>query len=424
MRNLSILSAVVLTTAALAASLGAAGCSVDTADASQMTTIHAGADAVELPADARVNCVLVMGANVSANTEPTGSLPEGAHDALAAAMSTGGKMDIVTAEGEPRGFGMTRMGSDTADAGIRAEENEQALAQLEQGIAGGALAATSEEVDIMGSITYAGRELASAETEDSFEVMAVCASMVSTAGAVDFTDGVSLASDPSAVCAWLEQTGSVIDLASVDLVLVYYTGDVAGDQAALPNADIEGLKAIWSGVLSACGAADVRFLPDKPAESDLDVSGLPSVTPVAVSETTSFAELAIESGTVIGLGEAERIMFVPDQATFLDEEAARATLGELAARLIEADARVAIEGSTANDDTPEAHESLIALSQSRAQAVADALVDAGLDRASIVSVTGVGSGDGAYIQHVDDTDENGLVEELAKENRKVVVAVV
>lgn len=411
---------------ALAAVLPALSGCAQSADAAQPLAIQVDGGSIELDAAAPVNTVLVQASGVNAGTEPSGSLPTGAVDALEATLATDGLLDIVTVEGEPQSFGMQSLGSQEGDAGIRAEENEQTVAQLAQGIAAGGIAATTEEADVYGAVALAGRELASAAGEDSTEVMVVSCSMVATAGTVNFADGgMTLASSPEDVLAWLEGAGELVDLSAVDHLLVYYTGRVAGDQPALSNADLTNLEALWTAVLAdGCGCPDVRFLGETPTESGLDVSGLPPVTPVEVTDAGPYTAPDPEPGTVISLGVAERVSFAPDEAVFLDEEAARATLSALAEKLADAGATVALEGNTAGDDTPAAHDRLVDLSLRRAQAVADVLVEEGLPAERIVSVTGNGSAGGAYSEHVKDTDEAGVqIPELAQQNRTVVVAV-
>ncbi len=410
---------------ALAAALPALSGCAQTAEASAPLAIQADGGSIELDPSSPVNAVLVQASGVCSSTKPSGSLPTGAADALEAALATGGTLDIVTVEGTPESFGMQRLGSQAEDAGIRAEENEQTVAQLSQGIAAGGLAATTEEADVYGAVSLAGRELASASGEDSTELMVVACSMVATAGAVDFTDGMTLSSSPEDILAWLEDTGELVDLSAVDHLLVYYTGNVAGAQPALSNADVANLEAIWTAVLAdGCGCPDVRFLSETPSESSLDVGELPDVTPVEVTDHGSYTPTDPEPGEVISLGVAEKISFVPDEASFADEQGARETLSALAAKLAEAGATIAIEGNTAGDDVPADHDRLVDLSTRRAQAVADVLVEEGFPAERIASVTGNGSAGGTYSEHVKDTDASGAqIPELAQRNRTVVVAV-
>ena len=108
--------------------------------------------------------------------------------------------------------------------------------------------------------------------------------------------------------------------------------------------------------------------------------------------------------------------FVPDEATFLDPEAARATALALAGQIVASGTTtVTVTGCTASAATPEGR---AALSTNRARAVADLLVAGGVPEGS-VTVQGLGAECPGRVPDLD--AEGNLIEAAARANRMVKI---
>ena len=108
--------------------------------------------------------------------------------------------------------------------------------------------------------------------------------------------------------------------------------------------------------------------------------------------------------------------FVPDEAAFLDPEAARATALALAGQIVASGfTTVTVTGCTASAATPEGR---AALSTNRARAVADLLVAGGVPEGS-VTVQGLGAECPGRVPDLD--AEGNLIEAAARANRVVKV---
>lgn len=363
------------------------------------------------------NAVLVIGSGVRANVPASSSLPAGTEEVLTESIESGGSLDVVTVEGTPTSFGMQKLGSTAQTAERRKSENSKTVGGILSLVSGGEVKATTSEADLLAAIELAGRELRSASTSDSTEVMVIEDSMLSTAGTVNFASGqISLLSDPDEIVAWLKSEGELPDLEGIRC-FVYYCGDVDEPQSPLSGKDRENLEAIWSAILEAAGCESVEFRSDAPASSGSTTSGLPEVSTVEVDEPTGFSgKAAVASGSTVSLGTKDSVTFIGDTADFVDEQGALDTLGRLAQLILDNDARVAIEGNTAGDSGGEE------LSLARASRVAGILLEQGVQESAIVSVTGNGCKGGPHSVHVPDTVDGVLVPALAEQNRSVVVA--
>lgn len=108
----------------------------------------------------------------------------------------------------------------------------------------------------------------------------------------------------------------------------------------------------------------------------------------------------------------EQVSFVPDQATYLDEEEAVATIQPIADYLMENNQiTILLVGTTAGDEDSDY---TMTLSQERADAVRDTLIRLGVDESRIVTV-GLGSSDPWHVY------DGGYEGSIASGNRKVVL---
>ena len=108
----------------------------------------------------------------------------------------------------------------------------------------------------------------------------------------------------------------------------------------------------------------------------------------------------------------EQVSFVPDKATYLDEEEAVGTIRPIADYLIEHEQiTVLLAGTTAGDEDSDY---TMRLSQERADAVRSTLIQLGVDQSRIVTV-GLGSSDPWHVYGA------GYDGSIASGNRKVVL---
>ena len=360
-------------------------------------------------ADAQPESVaVVVGAHANAPQPKTSD----AAAYLRTAVETNSAVAVVTAEGEPRvAAAGDAVGSTANTSAKRAEENEQWEASLQAAL--GQATAQTPEVDTLSAIATAARAIAEAPGAHRVVVMD---SGLSTAGALDFTQGSLIDADPAEVAAWLRESGELPDLSGVAELDWYGLGDVAAPQQALTEAQRAHLQEVWGAVLAEAG---VEATFHAGATTDAPADGLPQVSVVELPERESFSGMASGEDRSEEFGEST-IAFLPDSPEFVDETAAREALaGAISALQADAGLTCTVEGATASSDGTEAGRAFVGrLSQQRADAVAALIGDAGVDASRIEAV---GCAD-AHASHVPDRDGAGnLVPALAAENRKVIV---
>lgn len=167
--------------------------------------------------------------------------------------------------------------------------------------------------------------------------------------------------------------------------------------------------------MAKAAGAKCAVTVDRPRLSDAP-SDAPPVSTIAVPEYTTFVPLRASTTppNEIILANDSAVGFLPDTAKFVDPEAARGALTEVAEWLKHDETRRArITGTTARIGSPE---SQFSLSMRRAEAVAELLTELGAT-ADQLTVIGAGSQFPAY---VDDVDLGGnLLPGAAAANRSV-----
>lgn len=156
----------------------------------------------------------------------------------------------------------------------------------------------------------------------------------------------------------------------------YGLGDVAGSQRTLSAQQVQWLQSFWQAFFDRTGAA-VTFHADIVSGEALTENGH-KVTPLAPAGAPTFIKVS-----------AEQVDFQPDSTAFLDEDAARSALNELAAQLKADSTSYVVAGSTAEVDNA-SREGAQALSLARARAVRDVLVVAGVP-ADQITCLGLGN---------------------------------
>lgn len=272
----------------------------------------------------------------------------------------GGSAGLVVADGSPFVVGPQRFDQVKNNDIQQARADKTARYQLVEAVQGAA--ATTPETDLISAISLASRML-SAGTADN-KVLIIRHSGVNTAVAsLPMQDLDLLNSDPAKLLDQLDAAAMLPQLNGV-AVEFYGLGDVAGSQGTLSAQQVQWLKSFWQGFFDRTGA-NVTFHTDIVSGEAMTENGH-KVTPLAPAGAPTFIKVS-----------AEQVDFQPDSTAFLDEDAARSALNELAAQLKADSTSYVVAGSTAEVDNA-SREGAQALSLARARAVRDVLVVAGV----------------------------------------------
>lgn len=269
----------------------------------------------------------------------------------------------------------------------------------------------SEEIDIIKGLKTAEKALASKESKRE---LIIYSSGLSTSGILNFAERPDLLyKNPTEIVETLEEEDAIPDLSGIN-VIWYGLGNVAEPQKELSYTEEENLKNVWNEILEACNVnvteetfVDVVSLSNE--EENLNIN-YPRVSVVEL----------LDSDDCIWSLDEETIGFVANSAEFLDREATTKKLVPYANLMISSNKNFYIIGSTATYGN---YNNCIALSQERAQAIKDVLIELNVPEDSI-EIFGVGQENlgGEYNWRVNDLDNNqNLIESEAKKNRKVMI---
>lgn len=270
--------------------------------------------------------------------------------------------------------------------------------------------ATSPEADILESISLAADVLANTSNA-SKKKMLILDSGLSTVNYLNFTSGLlndNITTDE--IVKRLEKEKAIPDLSHVDLVEWAYLGQSAAPQEVLNKKQEAKLLEIWGTVLRLAGSKESVFLrevlPNNPYKN------LPNVSCIQADAQA----INIQPMKYIVLND-DKLSFVGDEATFIDENSARQTLKEVAKELDSyPENQIYVVGCTAssNGKNPDFTQ---ALSTSRAETVIRVLTEYGICRDRLIPV---GLGERHTSWRVNDLDVNGQqIDENAKRNRCV-----
>ena len=345
------------------------------------------------------NMGVVAGSTANA---PATTLASSAVEQLTAVSKSNGSVTVVVPSGTPQVMGTTLVGSTAQDAIVCQNDQRNKVSQITAYING--LKATAPQVDFLGSIDRAARDLGSKPMG-----VLVVGSGLQTTDPLDFATSGVLYADPAQVVSDLKSR----NLLPTDLngITVYWSGmgDVAGSQAPLTIPARSNLIAIWTAIIHAAGGT-LSLLPE-PA-SGTAVSGLPAVSTVPVESVQTKTDWT--HPIVIRNSD---LLFVKDTATFSDPAKAQAVLAQLVPS-IEQNGQVVTISGTASKDQATNNARDLALSQRRADAVKAALVQLGVP-ASLLTTTGVGFD---WCGWKSETDASGAYSDaLAEQNRSVIL---
>ena len=274
--------------------------------------------------------------------------------------------------------------------------------------------ANDAQVDYLEGLRMAVRSLSSLEGYDS-KTIVVIGTGLSTQGTLNFQNNL-LSVEPEAVLDQLEEKDEIPDFTGITVVW-QQMGDVALPQQDLSQTQRKRLQEIWGGIVERGGGTFVyNDIMANPVDTEatypaVDTVELPAETPVdfnaAMFDTGD--ERLLEEPVML---TEEQVSFVPDKATYLDEDEAVATIQPIADYLLEHEhITVLLAGTTAGDEDSDY---TMTLSQKRADAVRSTLVQLGVDESRIVTM-GLGSSDPWHVYGA------GYEGSIASGNRKVVL---
>lgn len=274
--------------------------------------------------------------------------------------------------------------------------------------------ATDPEVDYLAALNLALRTLSSLEEYDS-KTIVVIGTGLSTTGVLNFQNNL-ISAEPGTIVELLEEKG---EIPCFNGIMVYWQqmGDVDAPQAQLSSAQRNKLQQIYGGIVEAGGGTFV--CNDIIANPVNEGTAYPAVTPVELPADIPISfnpETLNSEATENVLAEPvvlteEQITFIGDKAEYLYPEEAESVLKPIADFLLSNDVTILLCGTTAGDGNSAY---TMELSQVRADAVKQSLVDLGVDPSHIIAV-GLGSTDPWHVYGIPTSDK------AASCNRKVVL---
>lgn len=278
------------------------------------------------------------------------------------------------------------------------------------------------QVDLASALVLAVRTLRANAGEDRENLLVFYTSGISTAGLIDMASVPVYQMDVDAsVSALINQLE--LNLEDID-VIFYACGDVAGDQPALSREEQTKLKGFYEKLFLGIGADSVTFMEDIPNgecyffEQQVSVMLTEEMSSGLQANVISFDPAILESNEgddvfadPVVLTESQ-VQFIGDKAVYSHPEEAESVLKPIADFLMSNDITILLCGTTAGD-TDSAY--TMELSQARAEAVKQTLVDFGVDPTRII-VVGLGSTtDPWHVYGIPTSDK------AASCNRKVVL---
>lgn len=332
---------------------------------------------------------------------------------------THGRVSFIKCDGSPRVFYQTDIPESEVKGLSQNKQNSIADGYKKQLLAK-LMEARPEvpELDTLKAIRLAAETLADNKGAD--RVLVILDSGLSTAGYLDFTRGL-LNADTSAIVDALKSARAIPDLTGISVIWMF-NGQTASPQAELSEKQKEKLKEIWTAVLKEGGASSIVFRND--ISSGVADGAYPAVSAVDVEERAiEVAKTEVPVPVIVSIEEPietivldnTSVSFVGDKAVFVDEKAAKESIGRYAEELkAHPDNKVYVIGTTASGR----EEFCRQLSKDRAQAVCSLLVSCGVPESQLIPM-GLGFSDP---WHVPDTDGNGRqIESEACKNRKVLI---
>lgn len=268
--------------------------------------------------------------------------------------------------------------------------------------------AKSPEVDTLGAVTLSANALSSSE-EGEIKKMVVYDSFLATTSYLNNLSHNFFETDIETTISKLKEKRAIPDFSGIDVVIVGL-GQVADDQADLPEDYKAKLEELWMAIFEEGNAKSIDF-DRSPLEDEANYTNLPKVSTVPMP-----------AKGIDGLGGGyytfnnDTVKFKANSCSFADENKAVYALRGLADELSSnPSVNITIAGTTASADGDG-----IRLSYQRAEAVKSILVNKYGISESRISTVGLGKQD--CIFHKDDLNPDGtLNEDIAPLNRAIHV---
>ena len=340
---------------------------------------------------------------------------------LESVLSNDGMVKIVVADGVPEqdGHDVTFAGMDINDA-----RKKKLIAQTMKDMEGyiSQLRADDPELDVVELVNVGYRALGN---ESGSKMMIIDSNLLSSKGYLNLTTQSLYEVDIDKTVQSLKDGNHLPDLSGWK-IMIYDMGAVNNkdiqpeDQAPLGNAEREVLKNLYTAFFSVgCNTNEAPYFHISNNTGDPLPDDLPYVTAVDISMPLSVVQ--VMEPEVVGLGmidiNEEVARFETDTANLISDRNIVKQMMETVAIYIgdHPEVKVKIVGTTA---TYGDEEECKKLSLDRAQVIADILLE--YDGVTEDNLIVIGAGFSSVLQK-NDRDANGLVEEIAKKNRRVVI---
>lgn len=267
--------------------------------------------------------------------------------------------------------------------------------------------AKTPEVDTLQAIIMSANAL----NESNCEVkkMLIYDSGLSTTGLLNFAEKNIIDADPQIIVERLNELSAIPDLNGIDISWVGL-GEVCGNQTRLTTSYKSKLQAIYDAILKAGNAHSIDY-DTSPLTNETSDFDFPSVSEVAIPQDSigdEFEFIKFDSKT---------ISFQKDTAEFMDKNAAKQALHDVAEKLMNNKSlNVVLVASTATYGTVNSCENL---AERRGDAVKQLLVEMGVDESQL-RIYALGQAESKL--RVDDLDSQGnLISGEAEKNRAVFI---
>ncbi len=330
-----------------------------------------------------MNCVIVGSShsNSKASLEDVDGYVRGAKDAegYLGAVRLDGNPEAVTEEINDDG---AKLGEDTENEhknskNIEKENKEfvsDAMSVIES------IDAQSSEVDIVGAIKEANKQLGNASNEELDNVVVIVGTGLSTTGVVDFASTGLASLDLNDYANWVQQSGQMPKLDNVDKIVWIGFEDVADPQDEFPTeAKKEELQAFYETILKSAGVKEIEWKDSAGSGEDPD-SSLPSVSTVEMPAKPKYG-----AGDTVTLTDGESGITFGGDSAYVDPNNVKVV--DIANSIKNGGQKVTLTGYTADHDTS-AYGGNDGLAQARADAVKDALVGLECPESSITTKSG------------------------------------
>ncbi|MCU7728857.1 OmpA family protein [Actinoplanes sp. KI2] len=353
---------------------------------------------IDCPAAAHQGQAITLVVGARANS-PAPGLPDEVKGLIREAAKSSKKVQVVRVDGQPT-VGLTAAFRTNGNNSTIRERDLQSFLNQADGYVQ-TLKPKRPQADVLTALTVAARSTPEGGT------IVLIDSGIPTTGPLSFTNSEMFTADPKEVVDFLDAQKLMPDLTKRSVVLVGL-GDTADPQPALPENLHKQITDLWTTIADKAGADCVN--PLKSATSRTSVPTDVPVTVVALPKQPVFPEC----GTTV-LTDSSPVGFTLNTADFRDPKGARTTLAQLAKRMAGHSQRVQLVGTTSSEGSDASNQRL---SERRADAVKDVLIDLGVAQ-SRISASGAGE---HYPGRVRDTTAAGtLIPGAAVRNRSVVV---